>query len=153
MLLILQIQRKEGFNDLVVELDKAGAAFENENPDLNGPYTHHLTAFFKSNPPIPLFNSTFAETMRLTTDTYSMRGVMVEEANLGGYTFKKDETLICRTRGVHLDEEQYKNPNEFIPSRYMAADGGKGLEGSLKWLPFGGGHALCPGQPINIPRS
>lgn len=139
------MQRPEGVQPLIDELDAAGAAFMSNHPGLAGDYSSHLAAFFHSNPNIPLFSSTYSEVLRFTTDSYSMRGVLVESAKLGGYTFQKNDTLICRTRGVHQDPQQFDQPGTFEPRRFMSDDGGNGTGGVHKWMPYGGGISMCSG--------
>lgn len=75
-----------------------------------------------------------------------MRSVVPEEVKLGPYTIKKGETLICSTRSVHMDENEFENAREYVPTRFVSDDGGaKGTEGSFKWMPFGGGVSICSG--------
>lgn len=151
MLLILQLQRPEGFGPIIEELDQAGAAFEDANKDIVGPYSDNLAAFFDSRPSLPLLNASYAEMLRYSTDSYSMREVMADETTLGGYTLKKGERLICGTRAVHTDGKEYKSPGRFIPKRHLAQDGCEmNLEGNMKWMPFGGGPASCPGNTLSL---
>ncbi|KAG8957952.1 Cytochrome P450 7B1, partial [Tulasnella sp. 408] len=138
--LLNQLQRPEGVQPLIDELNAAGKAWSASHPEFIGPYTLHLTEFFQSNPPLPLLSSTISESLRYATDSYSMRSVVPEEVQLGPYAIKKGETLICSTRSVHMDEDEFENASEYVPTRFVADDGGaKGTEGSFKWMPFGGG--------------
>ncbi|KAG9049912.1 Cytochrome P450 7B1 [Tulasnella sp. UAMH 9824] len=145
--LLNQLQRPEGVQPLIDELNAAGKAWSASHPEFIGPYTLHLTEFFQSNPPLPLLSSTISESLRYATDSYSMRSVVPEEVQLGPYTIKKGETLICSTRSVHMDENEFENAREYVPTRFVSDDGGaKGTEGSFKWMPFGGGVSICSGR-------
>ncbi|KAG8970372.1 Cholesterol 7-alpha-monooxygenase [Tulasnella sp. 425] len=148
-LLLHQLQRPEGVQPLIDELNAAGKAWSASHPEFFGPYTLHLTEFFQSNPPLPLLSSTISESLRYATDSYSMRSVVPEEVQLGPYTVKKGETLVCSTRSVHMDENEFENAREFVPTRFMADDGStKGTEGNYKWMPFGGGVSICSGRHL-----
>ncbi len=75
-----------------------------------------------------------------------MRGVMKDDVELGGYKFKKDETLVCRTRSVHLDDKEFDHAKDYVPTRFIDDEGEKTTEGSAKWMPFGGGVSTCLGM-------
>ncbi|KAG8932687.1 Cytochrome P450 7B1 [Tulasnella sp. 417] len=143
-LLILQIQRSEGLAPIIAELDAAGEAWSAANPEFSGPYTDHLPEFFQSQPHIPLLTSTISETLRFTSDSYSMRGVL-EDTLLSGYTIKKGDTLVCLTRRVHRDENEFEQAEEFVPTRFIGKDG-KGTETEYNYMPFGGGVSMCSGR-------
>lgn len=148
--MIVQLQRNEGFELILAELDEAGEAFMAGHPDLQGDYTAHLPAFFASSPSIALFSSTIGEILRLMTDTYSMRGVLAKEVMLGGYTFKENDTIVCRCRSVHLSETEYDNAKEFVPTRFVKNEAYRKLEGSHAWMPYGGGISMCSGEHRNV---
>ncbi|KAG8908817.1 Cytochrome P450 7B1 [Tulasnella sp. 403] len=137
--LLLQLQRPEALGPLMEELDKAGDAWSAAHPEAQGTYLDHLPAFFQSTE-VPLLSSIIAEAMRYSSDAYSMRGVLVDEAQLAGYTLKKDEYIICRTRAVHQDPTEYPSPHEYIPTRFMGEQGRAAKEGNPMWMPFGGGR-------------
>jgi len=146
--LLLQLQQPMGAQHLIDELDAAGKTFEAANPNLSGPYYENIVPFLQSNPALPLLNSTLSETLRFVSDAYSLRGVVAEEgAVLGGYEFKLGDSLICNTRAVHMDDNEFENAKEWVPTRFMAdEEGKKGKESELRWLPFGGGVSICSGR-------
>jgi len=141
-LLALQMQRTEGFKELISELEAAGSHWSLKNPAKRGNYMDHLVEFFASGPSLPLFDSIIAETLRFTTDSWSMRDVEEEETLLGPYTMKKGDTLICSTRSVHSDDEQFENAKVFNPTRFLK-------EGAPKIQPWGGGISMCEGKLIS----
>ncbi|KAG8932513.1 Cytochrome P450 7B1 [Tulasnella sp. 418] len=150
----LSLQHPEGVQPLIDELDTAGAHFMDSHPELKGNYTDHLAAFLQSSPAIPLLSSTISETLRYTTDSYSMRDVIVDQAQLGPYTVKKGDTIVCVTRGVHMDKNEFgENAEEWIPKRFMRdapvgedKKGVSGTETQFNWMPFGGGISMCSGR-------
>ncbi|KAG8915024.1 hypothetical protein FRC00_008600 [Tulasnella sp. 408] len=144
-LLALQLQRSEGLAPLLAELDAAGEAWSSTQPDPTFSYLSNLTAFFQSQPQLSLFQSTINEVLRFTSDSYSMRGVVPDEgAILGGYKFKKNDTLIMSTRSVHFDEALFgKDVKEFNPRRWL---GSLSEEAKGSFRPYGGGVSMCGGR-------
>jgi cytochrome P450 len=54
--------------------------------------------------------------LRFTTSSASVRRVTQPEgASLTGYTFEKDDELICFTRTIHLNGDLYDEPLVFKP--------------------------------------
>ncbi|KAG9008425.1 hypothetical protein FRB90_008889 [Tulasnella sp. 427] len=143
-LLILQLQRAEGLAPILAELDAAGAAWSSTQPDPTVSYLSNLTAFFQSQPQLPLFQSTINEVLRFTSDSYSMRGVVPDEgAMLGGYKLKKNDTLIMSTRSVHFDETLFgEDAKTFEPKRWLNL----GEEAKTSFRPYGGGVSMCSGR-------
>lgn len=125
------------------EVVSAGAAFMLSRPDLQGQYINHISEFLKSNPPLPLFSSTFEEVLRYTTDTYSIRGVKGAGIDFAGYKFDHRDILICRTRSIHMSPAEYTNPEQFMPERFV--DRKSSADASPNWFPFGGGVSVCSG--------
>ncbi|KAG8908818.1 hypothetical protein FRB99_003056 [Tulasnella sp. 403] len=145
--LLLQLQRPEGVEGLIAELDSAGEAWSKANTNYRGPYTLYLTEFFKSSPPLPLMTSTISEMLRYATDSYSLRAVVTDYIRLGGYTLKKGDTLVCRTRSLHEDPSEFENADEYRPTRFLPEEGKlRGTEGDFNWMPFGGGVTMCSGR-------
>lgn len=151
-MLLLVLQQPGCAKKLIEELDSAGDRFSASAPDIAGPYYRNLTPFLRSSPALPLLASTYSETLRYATDTYSLRGVVPDEgAVLGGYTLKRGDTVVCYTRGVHMDDNKFPHPSEWTPDRFVAdGEGGKGKEGAYKWMPFGGGTSLCGGEALYL---
>ncbi|KAG8950507.1 Cytochrome P450 7B1 [Tulasnella sp. 419] len=153
-ILALALQHPDGVQPIIDELDAVGSRFMSQHPELEGSYSDHLAAFFQSNPAIPLLSSTISETLRFTTDTYSMRDVIEDEAQLGHYTVKKGDMVVCVTRGVHMDETEFgDNAKEWVPRRFMRnapldedRKGSSRTEAQFNWMPFGGGISMCSGR-------
>ncbi|KIO19394.1 hypothetical protein M407DRAFT_148208 [Tulasnella calospora MUT 4182] len=143
-LLINQIQRSEGLGPILAELDAAGEAWSAQ-PDPTISYLSNLTGFFQSQPQLPLFQSTINEVLRFTSDSYSMRGVVPdEEAILGGYKLKKNDTLIMSIRSVHFDEALFDpDAKQYSPKRWMGSLSEK-VKGSFR--PYGGGVSMRSGR-------
>ncbi|KAG8943814.1 Cholesterol 7-alpha-monooxygenase [Tulasnella sp. 424] len=85
------------------------------------PYADNLLDFVQSLPPILLLTSTISETLRFTSDSYSMGGGCIRMRN------------------------EFERAEEFVPTRFMGKDG-KGTESEYNYLPFGGGVSMCSGR-------
>ncbi|KAG8710692.1 Cholesterol 7-alpha-monooxygenase [Ceratobasidium sp. 394] len=98
----------------------------------------------------PYLDACISETIRLASDSYSMRWVAEGEGDghrLGGYLFKAGDQVVCNIRGAHMDEEVYAQPDKFEPGRFL--DGGKDkLRG--RFIPFGGGFSICEGRHLAL---
>ncbi|KAG8930944.1 Cholesterol 7-alpha-monooxygenase, partial [Tulasnella sp. 417] len=142
--LILQIQGPEGLAPIIAKLDATGEAWSAAHPEFTGPHTDHLPEFFQSQPHIPLLTSTISETLRFTSASYSLRGVL-EDTLRSGYTIKKGDTWVCLTRRMHRDENEFEQAEEFVPTGFIGKDG-KGTETEYNYMPFGGGVSMCSGR-------
>ena len=90
---------------------------------------------FLVNTPLPLVQSTIAETLRFTSSAFSIRTVVDDGAKVGEYEFRKGDVLICNTRAVHLDENLHGDDvTTFRGNRFI-----DGTAGHRAWIPFGGG--------------
>ena len=142
----LNLQRPDGLEPLVAEVDKAVTRWITANPSL--PLNSHQNVVdFINQAELPLITSTIQETFRFATSVMSIRAVM-ETTELGGYTFSQGDEVVCSTRSVHLDPEVHERPNEYIPARYMMqkkfTKNGKPVMNHT--MPFGGGVSMCEGR-------
>ena len=145
-IIALHLQRPDGLNPLVAEIDEAVTSWNTANPSL--PLDSHQNVIdFINQVDLPLLNSTIQETLRFTTSVMSIRAVL-ETAELGGYTFNRGDEIVCSARAVHLDPEIHERPDEYIPTRYMTQNKftkhGKPVMNHT--IPFGGGISMCEGR-------
>ncbi|KDR67461.1 hypothetical protein GALMADRAFT_258407 [Galerina marginata CBS 339.88] len=133
------LQQPSGLDPLYEEI---GDALEGFNAKDVEPTSSSLLATILA-APLPLLTSTITETLRFTTSSSSIRRVVdTEGAYLAGYTFEKDDELVCVTRTVHQNAELYEDPLVFKPDRYLKD---KDKAGRF-WNPFGGGVSMCEGR-------
>ena len=113
------------------------------------------TAFFEdlassSSKSLPLVTSAIQETLRYTSQSYSIRRV-VKPVQLGGYELRPDEQVICVTRQTHVDEEIFPDASRFNFRRYLenpkAMKDGKLVPNHS--MAFGGGVSMCEGRSVN----
>ncbi|KAF9646400.1 cytochrome P450 [Thelephora ganbajun] len=145
-IIALNLQRPDGLEPLVTEVDEAVISWNTANPTL--PLDSHQNVVdFINQTDLPLLNSTIQETLRFTTSVMSIRTVM-DTTELGGYTFNRGDEVVCSIRTVHLDPEIHEQPNEYIPTRYMThrkfTKNGKPVTNHT--MPFGGGVSMCEGR-------
>lgn len=65
----------------------------------------------------------------------------MEDDVLGGYNIPKGTTVIANIYSIHLHEEEYDRPDEFIPDRFL-----KKASGSTPMYSFSIGRRNCPGE-------
>ena len=65
----------------------------------------------------------------------------------GKYTIPKDTIVIGYVHGVHTDPDNFKNPHEFNPDRWIDANG-KFRHDAGKIMSFSVGPRKCPGQSL-----
>ncbi|PKI69528.1 hypothetical protein CRG98_010056 [Punica granatum] len=68
---------------------------------------------------------------------------------VGGYTIPEGAQILVNVWAICRDPATWKDPDEFIPERFLGLDiDVKGQNFEL--LPFGGGRRICPGMPLAI---
>ncbi|KAJ7955172.1 Cytochrome P450 family ent-kaurenoic acid oxidase [Quillaja saponaria] len=80
------------------------------------------------------------EMLRLTNINISALREANVDVNINGYMIPKGWRVLIWPRGVHMDPENYPNPQEFNPSRWDNYNAKPGY-----FIPFGAGSMLCPG--------
>ena len=65
----------------------------------------------------------------------------------GGYTIPKDTMVIGYSHGIHMDPDNFKNPQEFNPDRWIDGDG-KFQYIPYKFMPFSMGPRVCVGESL-----
>ncbi|QCE02929.1 cytochrome P450 83B1-like [Vigna unguiculata] len=72
-----------------------------------------------------------------------------EDCVIGGYEIPAKTTLYVNAWAIHKDENNWKNPFEYYPERFM--DSNITFRGTdYEFLPFGSGRRVCPGMPMAI---
>lgn len=99
------------------------------------------------------------ETLRLMSPGTILKKLCTESCefiNSKGKVIKiyKGDTVIIPVLSIHLDEEFYENPKEFIPERFNEENGGiKKYKDMNVYLPFSDGPRICLGQRFALAQS
>ncbi|KAI9065865.1 cytochrome P450 [Trametes sanguinea] len=146
-LFALQLQRSEGLSPLIAEVDHARRLWQDNHPSTSlGPEFFEELASGSSNA-LPLVTSAIRETLRYTSQSYSIRRV-VRPVQLGGYNLRAGEEVVCATRQAHIDDEIHPNAAAFDIRRYLEPP--KPIkDGRLvanHTMAFGGGVSMCAGR-------
>lgn len=92
---------------------------------------------------LQLLDGCIQETLRLYTDSTSIRRVVGDDAILRGegdrmWKLKNNETIICAGRINHLDEGVWDEAESWKPERWLSGEKAKGRI----MMPFGGGVSM-----------
>lgn len=69
---------------------------------------------------------------------------VTEEVELGGYTLPKNAIVNFMVADMGLDPTVWENPMLFNPERFLAIQGTKEFDITVKMMPFGAGRRMCP---------
>ncbi|XP_021859783.2 3-epi-6-deoxocathasterone 23-monooxygenase CYP90C1 isoform X2 [Spinacia oleracea] len=82
------------------------------------------------------------ETLRLANIINAIWRQATQDVEINGYLIPKGWGVLASLTSIHMDEQNYENPNNFDPWRWEK----KGIVASSNtFSPFGGGQRLCPG--------
>ncbi|KAF2078615.1 hypothetical protein CYY_000115 [Polysphondylium violaceum] len=89
----------------------------------------------------PYFNAIIKEVLRIQTPLpLSIPRVAEEDITINGTFIPKHSCVIPNLYSIHRQERYWKDPNEFIPERFMVEN-----ETSLPYIPYGLGERGCIG--------
>ncbi|KAK9061180.1 hypothetical protein SSX86_018360 [Deinandra increscens subsp. villosa] len=83
-----------------------------------------------------------SETLRMANIINAIWRKALEDVEINDYLIPKGWCVLASLTSVHMDEENYENPDEFDPWRWEKT--GVSVK-SNNFTPFGGGQRLCPG--------
>jgi cytochrome P450 len=84
------------------------------------------------------------ETLRLRPVISIVLRRLAEPMELGGRLLPAGASIVPSIHLVHHRADVYPQPDEFIPERFLEAEGGR-APGTYTWIPFGGGIRRCLG--------
>ncbi|XP_031551984.1 steroid 17-alpha-hydroxylase/17,20 lyase-like [Actinia tenebrosa] len=99
---------------------------------------------------LPYLEATIAETLRMScVAALAVPHKASVDSTLAGYKIPKGTTLLLNIWAMHYDENEWKSPHLFDPTRFLD-DEGKFLHGSgtKSYLPFGAGRRVCIGEAL-----
>jgi flavonoid 3'-monooxygenase len=105
-------------------------------------------------PRLTYFQAVIKETFRLHPSTpLSLPRVAAESCEINDYHIPKGSTLLVNVWAIARDPEQWTNPLEFRPERFLP-DGEKpnvDVKGnSFEVIPFGAGRRICVGMSLGL---
>jgi cytochrome P450 family 135 len=84
------------------------------------------------------------ETLRLRPVISIVLRRLVEPMEIGGRLLPAGASIVPSIHLVHRRGDIYPRPHEFLPERFLEAEGGR-APGTYTWIPFGGGVRRCLG--------
>ncbi|XP_067650065.1 cytochrome P450 2D20-like [Haliotis asinina] len=95
---------------------------------------------------LPNVRATVYETQRLVTIVpISVPHLTQSEMDLKGFHIPRETIMFNHIRSAHMDETQWKNPQEFDPSRFLD---GNSVKLPPAFMPFGIGPRKCAGSVV-----
>lgn len=101
-------------------------------------------------PKLPYLQGVVKEALRLHPSTPIMLPHKASETVwIGGYKVPKGATVYVHVKAIGRDPENWINPEEFRPERFLVGDTDvKGRD--FKVLPFGSGRRVCPAAQLSL---
>lgn len=92
----------------------------------------------------PYLKAVVQETLRLRPVISIVLRKLVEPMEIGGRMLPAGVSIVPSIYLVQRRADIYERPDEFMPERFLEAEGGK-APGTYTWIPFGGGVRRCLG--------
>jgi cytochrome P450 family 3 subfamily A len=93
---------------------------------------------------LPYLEAVIAETLRIFPPAPRFDRNCQEEYKVDGFTIPKDSAVSIAAYVIHHDEENYPDPERFLPERFSPEE--KAKRNPLIYLPFGYGPRNCIGM-------
>ncbi|XP_036429459.1 steroid 17-alpha-hydroxylase/17,20 lyase [Colossoma macropomum] len=98
---------------------------------------------------LPYLEATVREVLRIRpVSPLLIPHVALSDCSIGEYTVQKGTRVIVNLWSLHHDEKEWKNPELFVPERFLDKEGNSLLYPSASYLPFGAGVRVCLGEAL-----
>ncbi|XP_021748907.1 cytochrome P450 90A1-like [Chenopodium quinoa] len=87
-----------------------------------------------------------SETLRISNIVGAIFRRTLSDIQMNGYTIPKGWKVLAAIRGVHMNDEYFKDAQSFNPWRWQ---GDAEMTPANVFIPFGGGPRLCPGYELS----
>jgi len=121
------------------------------NPLIQEKLVEEVDQYLKSDEPIidtinkmPYLNACLEETLRLYPPGTRIERKAVHNFHLENIFIPKDSFVTISTYSIHRDPNNFENPNQFIPERFLSENSHKLKSGT--YLPFADGPRNCVGM-------
>ena len=98
---------------------------------------------------LPLFEATINETLRLGSIVpLNLPHKTTCDTVVGGWSIPNGTQVLFNIWAFHNDERHWKNPDIFMPERWLNEEGRLIPGAKLSYLPFGAGRRGCLGESL-----
>ncbi|KAK9289984.1 hypothetical protein L1049_008146 [Liquidambar formosana] len=108
-------------------------------------------------PNLPFLRAVVRETLRLHPSAPLIIRECAEDCKINGYDVKAKTRVLVNVFAIMRDPNEWKDPNEFMPERFLVNSGEKIGEHQMeikgqnfRYLPFGSGRRGCPGASLAL---
>lgn len=95
---------------------------------------------------MPITNAFVKEVLRISPPFHTLSLSIESDIYLGGYLIPEGSLLLISPDSLHNDPEQWANPQEFRPTRFLERANEENPRGCH--IPFGMGERICLGQSL-----
>ncbi|XVF08940.1 hypothetical protein REPUB_Repub07fG0048100 [Reevesia pubescens] len=104
-------------------------------------------------PKLTYFQAFIKETFRLHPSTPLSPRIAAEGCQINGYHIPKGATLLVNIWAIGRDPNQWAEPQEFRPERFLAGGEKPNVDvrgNDFEVLPFGAGRRICAGRSLGL---
>ncbi|KAK4803901.1 hypothetical protein SAY86_003718 [Trapa natans] len=101
-------------------------------------------------PNLPYLQAVVKETFRMHPPTPLLVPRMArEDTEIMGFTIPRGAQVLINAYAIGRDSQSWKDPEVFMPERFLGSDVNIDVKGSnFELIPFGAGRRICPGYPL-----